>query len=177
MPGESCLPNIVCAFNSLLGFYYGKLMLDWTLLTSGLIGSICYSSYIFIFIQYCPRESISTTQAMLLSLWGILISTNYILSFFGDNFHRSTVGLLCALSVLVNTFLLPLIGYIKPSQFLPKKSLFETRVSLLMAFSWSAYGAKISDKNIIIPNILGLFLSLALLFFQFIKKSNKLGPL
>ena len=72
-PGESCFPNIVCAFNSLLAFYYGKLMLDWTLLTSGLIGSICYSSYIFIFIQYCPRESISTTQTMLLSLWFILI--------------------------------------------------------------------------------------------------------
>ena len=70
--GESCFPNIVCAGNALLSFYYGKIMLDWALMTAGLIACICYSCYIFIYIQYCPRESIITTQTMLIGLWLLL---------------------------------------------------------------------------------------------------------
>merc|ERR1712147_121737 len=80
---ESCFPNIVCAANCLLSFYYGKLMLDWTLLISGLIGCICYACYILVFVQYCPRESIATAQLMMGALWLSLFGTNHILAWFG----------------------------------------------------------------------------------------------
>ena len=89
---ESCFPNIVCAANCLLSFYYGKLMLDWTLLISGLIGCICYSSYILVFVQYCPRESIGTSQLMMGALWFSLFGTNHLLSLFGADFHLHRNG-------------------------------------------------------------------------------------
>ena len=201
--GESCFPNIICAGNALLSFYYGKIMLDWALMTAGLIACICYSCYIFIYIQYCPRESIITTQTMLIGLWLLLfrkmfrniyeiliqkvmdqscsqlywkwikmiyflnmVSANYIFSIFGDDIHISSVGFLCAVSVFINVFLLPVINFIFPSPYLPAKTPFETRVSFIMALSWSAYGAKISDNNVVIPNVLGLFLSLVLIILQ-----------
>ena len=189
--GESCFPNIVCAGNALLSFYYGKIMLDWALMTAGLIACICYSCYIFIYIQYCPRESIITTQTMLIGLWLLLFrivfrnskmtaghrelkwkyflnvkSSNYIFSIFGEDVHTSSVGFLCAVSVFINVFLLPVINFIFPSPYLPAKTPFETRVSFIMALSWSAYGAKISDNNVVIPNVLGLFLSLVLIILQ-----------
>ena len=75
--GESCFPNIICAGNALLSFYYGKIMLDWALMTAGLIACICYSCYIFIYIQYCPRESIITTQTMLVGLWLLLFRSMF----------------------------------------------------------------------------------------------------
>ena len=81
----------------------------------------------------------------------------------------TSVGFLCATSVLLNAFLLPLIGFVYPHPYLPTKTAFETRVSTIMASSWSAYGAKINDNNIMIPNLLGLFLSLALLFLRYSK--------
>merc|ERR1711953_1287750 len=164
--GESCFPNIVCAGNALLSFYYEKIMLDWALMTAGLIACICYSCYIFIYIQYCPRESIITTQTMLIGLWLLLFSSNYIFSIFGADVHISSVGFLCAVSVFINVFLLPVINFIFPSPYLPAKTPFETRVSFIMALSWSAYGAKISDNNVVIPNVLGLFLSLVLIILQ-----------
>ena len=62
-------------------------MLDWTLLISGLIGCICYASYIFIFVQFCPRESIGTAQLMMAALWVSLFCVNRFLVMFGTEFH------------------------------------------------------------------------------------------
>ena len=96
----------------------------------------------------------------------IIKSSNYIFSIFGEDVHISSVGFLCAVSVFINVFLLPVINFIFPSPYLPAKTPFETRVSFIMALSWSAYGAKISDNNVVIPNVLGLFLSLVLIILQ-----------
>ncbi|NXH10618.1 SWET1 protein, partial [Bucco capensis] len=164
------LPFLTTQVNNLSWLGYGLLKQDSTLITVNAIGAALQSLYILAYLYYSPSKGPMLLRSLLLLA---LLAAGY--GYFSllvpePRTRLARLGLFCSLFT-ISMYLSPLadLARIIRSRSTRCLSFPLTVTTFLASSSWTLYGLQLQDLYIMVPNMPGVFTSVARfwLFWQY----------
>ncbi|KAF6075932.1 solute carrier family 50 member 1 [Phyllostomus discolor] len=141
------LPFLTTDVNNLSWLSYGTLKRDGTLIIVNAVGAVLQTSYILVYLHYCPRKTAALLGVLLLGFgyfWLLVPSIEARLQ---------QLGLFCSVFT-ISMYLSPLTDLAKVIQTksTQRLSFSLTIATLLTSASWTLYGFRLRDPCIMVSS-------------------------